>query len=594
MFVTTQFNFTEAPMSRGGEWSSSIWQAPDGVRSIAHHFRANAVNTHCVARRSSAFGNNQKSECSHMALIGVGAFIGCMTRIQSTTNASGYLLVYRPGDSVVRFYKVDDSGANFSAGLTQVVTPQADITVTVTQIANMRLESNGANHSVYFNGVLVGTWTDATYTGGQPGFWMYENSAKLAMFDKWSGGDLDTGATAETDLTLILAAESPLSDSSAWVTGPNDTDPIFTELGFAHSTIQDTGTTFSHVASRRNTPVMGGTEQFSRNDVCGTVGGAWVGAAVNIQSTTNGTCYFVLLFATGDVRLFRYNDPDPSGVLSSPYSDPTSADFHQLANTTVSAPSFPVKLEITHHSDGLRAFINDVNVLGPTTDPGTWGTALAAGSGQPGIAFFSNVNEAYIKQWTGGDNTANVYSYTGSGGLTAGGAAVTSPGTNPGNHYTYTPDGGSSTFGGAAVTSGTALGGGGGVLGEGFFTPASFNTGSIAAGTSAIFNIGISSKFVVLAKLKVVPSGSVIGYKLEIYKRATCQPADLQYKTTDNVIGNYYHPTDRAGNEMLEGFIIPYQDLDAVDQMHFKVTNQDSVARSYAVSFSYWDPNLGG
>lgn len=124
-----------------------------------------------------------------------------------------------------------------------------------------------------------------------------------------------------------------------------------------------------------------------------------------------------------------------------------------------------------------------------------------------------------------------------------------------------------------------------------FFTSDTFNTGSIAAGASAVVSRNIGSNRANLAKLKVHPSASTVGYSIAVYKRATALDADKQFATVDLVTGDLYVPTSRNGSEVLEGWIIPYEDLDDTQKMHFRVTNRDLVARSYDVTYVYELPN---
>lgn len=612
MRITSQFNtLTEVPLNESGQWTSSIWQYPDGIRSIAHHVRASGQGTHCGARRLSSLGSNHSSECFDIITLGVDGFAGPMTRMQSPTDASGYLLVYRTADNALRLYKVDDSGGAFVP--TQIFNPQGDLTITPTQPSRIRLESNGSTHTAYFNGVSVGSWTDSTYTGGQPGFWLYEGSQpRQAMMTKWKGIDLATSAMVETDLTQKVTAENPLSDGSVWTSGPGGLAGVYTELGFAYSANPDTVAHFSHVAARRNSPTMD-TEQFSENSICSVFAGdAWVGCATNIQSTTDGTCYFALLFKAYLLMLFRYNDPDPSAVLTAPYSDPSSSDFHLIGSLSVPSPVFPLSLRLESKSDGLRVYINGalktLDSGSVSVDPGTWGAALTGG--QPGICFFAEPDEAQIVEWIGGDWTANHYSQTGSGGITFGGAAAAAKHTASATHFSQSGSGGIAFSGAATAFKHTAgedhfthVGSGGltfggaapthkhtsGVPSPRYATPDSFTTGLIPANSAAIFNRAIFPlNGCNIVKLKIVPSGSVIGYKFEIFKRASCLPEDLVYSTRDGVTSTFFAPTDRSGNGVLEGFVVPYEDLDFTNQLHYKVTNRDTIARSYDIE-TKWD-----
>lgn len=120
-----------------------------------------------------------------------------------------------------------------------------------------------------------------------------------------------------------------------------------------------------------------------------------------------------------------------------------------------------------------------------------------------------------------------------------------------------------------------------------FTGPTSYNTGSIASGGHHDNNLAISTSLINVAKIKVVPSASTIGWQLEIYKKATRLAADRQYRTKTNVVGNGYDPTDREGSEVLEGWVLPYEDLDAASQLHIRWINNDPVARSADISIWY-------
>lgn len=119
-----------------------------------------------------------------------------------------------------------------------------------------------------------------------------------------------------------------------------------------------------------------------------------------------------------------------------------------------------------------------------------------------------------------------------------------------------------------------------------FGTPDSFNTGSVGATSSAVFDRPIPNNYSNVAKIKVVPSGSTTGWKLEIFKNAACSGLP-QWSTKNAVIGNFYDPSNRSGAEVLEGFIIPYEDLDGGQELHYKITNLDGVSRSYDITTSF-------
>lgn len=114
-----------------------------------------------------------------------------------------------------------------------------------------------------------------------------------------------------------------------------------------------------------------------------------------------------------------------------------------------------------------------------------------------------------------------------------------------------------------------------------------FNTGSVAAGASATFHRTVSANRVNIGKWKVVPDGSVVGWVMGIFKRATALAVDQQFSTRDPVLGTKVQPSDLNGNEVLEGWVLPYEDLDLGSQIHLKITNRDAVARTYDISMWY-------
>lgn len=120
-----------------------------------------------------------------------------------------------------------------------------------------------------------------------------------------------------------------------------------------------------------------------------------------------------------------------------------------------------------------------------------------------------------------------------------------------------------------------------------------FNTGTITAGNSATFHRTITANKINVGKIKIVPSGLTTGFVFEIFKKDTCLNADRQYGTKDPTQRNpFFEPTNRSGGEVLEGFIIPYEDLDETLELHIKVTNKDSVSRNYDVTIHYEDYDI--
>ena len=106
---------------------------------------------------------DQFSEITYDQDPGSSSWVGVTTRTQSASNGSGYLAIAYAGE--VRLYRADDTGA-----LTFTLLASATINV-ATAPRQLRLESQGNTHRVFFNGaqVINHAASGTTYTGGQPG-----------------------------------------------------------------------------------------------------------------------------------------------------------------------------------------------------------------------------------------------------------------------------------------------------------------------------------------------------------------------------------------------------------------------------------------
>lgn len=124
------------------------------------------------------------------------------------------------------------------------------------------------------------------------------------------------------------------------------------------------------------------------------------------------------------------------------------------------------------------------------------------------------------------------------------------------------------------------------------FTTSHNASGAVATGADFDFDMAITYNRVDLCKVKVIPSGSTIGYAFSIYKTAARLLADRQYATKDPKQGNTYDPTDRSGAEVLQGFIMPYEDLDGGLQIHCRLHNYDSVSRSFDTYLDWKETGL--
>ena len=103
--------------------------------------------------------------------------------------------IWPSNNGAVLLYRTDDTG---TLNWTQLATANLDITVAP---RDLRLESQGATHRVYFNGVELISYTESTqvYTAGQPGIAVYQNAstAKILTFTgAWLGGSTAPAITS--------------------------------------------------------------------------------------------------------------------------------------------------------------------------------------------------------------------------------------------------------------------------------------------------------------------------------------------------------------------------------------------------------------
>jgi hypothetical protein len=156
---TSSFSGVEGALSEGGAWDS-----PGSWADLAKNSGAFANGVNAQARMvATSLVSNQYSEITYEQDPGTASWVGVTTRTQGAGNGSGYLAIVYAGQ--VQLYRADDSG---SLNFTMLAAVTANLG---SSPRRLRLESQGNNHRVYFNGVLAidhnagGT----IYSGGQPG-----------------------------------------------------------------------------------------------------------------------------------------------------------------------------------------------------------------------------------------------------------------------------------------------------------------------------------------------------------------------------------------------------------------------------------------
>src|ERR1700751_1407893 len=123
-----------------------------------------------------------------------------MTRVQGKSNGSGYLAIAYAGR--VRPYRTDDSGTLIFPLLASA---SADVGAAARRL---RLESHGANHRVYFNGTLALSYTQSSYTSGQPGLAGSVFGGPTVKMLSFIGGALTGNGPAVISTTTTLSGSS--------------------------------------------------------------------------------------------------------------------------------------------------------------------------------------------------------------------------------------------------------------------------------------------------------------------------------------------------------------------------------------------------
>lgn len=157
--------------SDGHTWTSGPGALAE-PRIISSMLFGNAGQTGARVLTPTMGGNHSAS----MTLIGNTGHMGPMVRMQSTSDASGYILVSSDATHLT-IYTLTDTGslalsAIFTSSATPVISNGDTITLTV----------NGTTLECFLNGVSYGTISDATFSGGQPGVWMDSDTASGGPF----------------------------------------------------------------------------------------------------------------------------------------------------------------------------------------------------------------------------------------------------------------------------------------------------------------------------------------------------------------------------------------------------------------------------
>lgn len=161
-FIRADADPMSTTASGGGTWTSGPGTFQD-CKILSNELRgAGALGTENGARvlTPSFSGDHSATVLSATPHTSVGP----MTRVQGTGDASGYVGLVVDATHV-EIYKVTDTGTIAYALLANFIVADSSL--------EMTLASIGTTHELFLNGVSAGSVVDATWSGGQPGIYLY-------------------------------------------------------------------------------------------------------------------------------------------------------------------------------------------------------------------------------------------------------------------------------------------------------------------------------------------------------------------------------------------------------------------------------------
>lgn len=238
--ASSTFTGAEDPLSENGRWDK-----PGSWTALKKNDGAYTTQTTSAARLvTPQVGADQYAEITYDQDPGSASWPGVMTRIQGASNGSGYLAIAYAGQVVL--YRAVDSGW---MGFTALASASAPV---ATAPRRLRLESQGTMHRVYFNGVLMLTITDSTYTAGQPGIADAIFGGPTVKILSFTGGSLSNAGSGAGDTTPPARSNgqptgtltgSTTQTSISLSTDENATCRYATSAGVAYSAMTNSFTT---------------------------------------------------------------------------------------------------------------------------------------------------------------------------------------------------------------------------------------------------------------------------------------------------------------------------------------------------------------
>lgn len=184
--------------------SSGKWTARNNsIDVVSNQFNDGAGTSNSyseVATTEVDFANDHEAEITVHAL-GTADYVGPAVRV----SASGCYAVRCDGANAAgRVIVRMDGTTPTNIGTVRVIPVNGD---------TVKLRAVGSTITVYVNGSLVDTVTDATFTTGQPGIYYHRGNSSVSRGDNFSAADIASGPSIIRPATIIKSQRATMSGS---------------------------------------------------------------------------------------------------------------------------------------------------------------------------------------------------------------------------------------------------------------------------------------------------------------------------------------------------------------------------------------------
>ena len=198
---TDTYNYVQNPLGATGGLYTTI--TPAGLQSTATgaHGSSSGVqdNVTSWATTNYTFLGDQTSEITFSTTTS-NDWGGAAVRLKTTggvaTGAQGYIAYYIPELTNVQVYILSAVTANSIGSAGSYILQITGQTFASTD--KLKLGIVGTLLTVYKNGTSIGTVTDATYSGGQPGLAYEFGNSNGTFITAWTGIDASGGSPTAT------------------------------------------------------------------------------------------------------------------------------------------------------------------------------------------------------------------------------------------------------------------------------------------------------------------------------------------------------------------------------------------------------------